>query len=167
MPPPSPARVALPPSLARRPSRRQSLYDLVRQLARFTAIGAVMTLAYLALYAVLREALGAQGANVVAWVATAMVDTAANRRLTFNLTGRRGAARAQVEGLLVFGTGLAITSGSLLALALTVPDAGSVLEYTVVVTSNIVAGLLRFFLLRHWVFAPRRQPDLAEVSAPG
>lgn len=129
---------------------------VLRQLVRFTAIGAVMTLAYLGLYVLLRHALSAQAANAVAWVATAMVDTAANRRMTFGLSGRRGAARAQVEGLLVFGTGLAITSGSLLLLAASVPDASPGLEYAVVVVANVVAGLLRFFLLRHWVFAPRR-----------
>jgi putative flippase GtrA len=133
----------------------------VRQLARFTGIGLVMTLAYLGLYAALRGSLGAQGANLVAWVASAMVDTAANRRLTFGRSGRRGAARAQVEGLLVFGTGMLITSGSLLAVDAMVARPGGRLELGVLVLANLLAGLLRFTLLRHWVFAPHRHPGMA------
>lgn len=130
----------------------------LRQLVRFTALGGVMTVAYLALYAALRGSWGAQEANLFAWVTTAVADTAANRRLTFGVSGRSGAARAQVEGLLVFGTGVLITSGSLLALDAAVAHPGQLLELGVLLGANVVAGLLRFGLLRHWVFAPRRQP---------
>ena len=126
------------------------------QLVRFTGIGIVMTLAYLALYAALQGVLGMQGANVVAWLATAVADTAANRRLTFGVSGRGGAARAQTEGLLVFAMGLVITSGSLLAVGLVVASPGVVLQMGVLVGANVAAGLLRFRLLRGWVFAPRR-----------
>lgn len=115
-----------------------------------------MTLAYLVLYAALQGTLGMQGANVVAWVATAVADTAANRRLTFGVSGRPGAVRAQAESLLVFGTGMVITGGSLLVLEAVVASPGEVLQLGVLVGANVVAGLLRFTLLRHWVFAPRR-----------
>ncbi|MDX6300455.1 MAG: hypothetical protein QOF53_1669 [Nocardioidaceae bacterium] len=144
-------------STAQRTVVRGSFRALARQLARFTGIGVVMTLGYLGLYVALRGSLGAQGANVVAWVASAMVDTAANRWLTFGLRGRRGAARAQVEGLLVFGTGMLITSGSLLAVDALVAAPTTKLELGVLAVANLLAGLLRFVLLRHWVFAPRRQ----------
>ena len=117
-----------------------------------------MTLAYLGLYAVLRDPLGAQPANVVAWIATAIADTAANRRLTFGISGRPGAARAQGEGLLVFGLGLAITSGSLKGLEILVADPSRPLELGVLLAANVLAGLVRFVLLRSWVFAPHRLP---------
>ena len=42
---------------------------------------------------------------------TAVANTAANRRLTFGISGRRHAARHQFKGLIVFGIGLALTSG--------------------------------------------------------
>jgi putative flippase GtrA len=119
-------------------------------------IGGVATLAYLGLYAVLRGPLGAQPANAVAWILTAIADTAANRRLTFGISGRSGAVRAQGEGLLVFGLGLAITSGSLGALDALVAQPGRPLELGVLLGANLVAGLVRFVLLRVWVFAPRR-----------
>lgn len=143
---------------------RASHPDLTRQLAFFTGIGVLMTLAYLALYVVMRGALGAQAANVVAWVATAMADTSANRRLTFGLSGRAGAVRAQVEGILVFALALAITSGSLFALAVVVETPDRALEVGVLAVSNLVAGLLRFALLRWWVFAPGRSSAPTESS---
>ena len=58
---------------------------------------------------------GAQGANLVALVLTAVFNTAANRRLTFGVRGRDGVAASQLRGFVVFGVGLALTSGSLAA----------------------------------------------------
>ena len=91
--------------------RRQR--GLVGQLIRFGASGIASTLAYLALYELLRGAFGAQPANLLALLVTAVANTVANRRLTFGLSGHADAGRAQVQGLLVFGLGLALTSGSL------------------------------------------------------
>ena len=138
-------------------NRRRTVAVVGTQLLWFTAIGVVMTVAYLGLYAVLQGTLGAQPANIVAWVVTAVADTAANRRLTFAVPGRHGAARAQGEGLVVFAVGLAMTSGSLAALNALVPGHGSGLELGVLVAANLAAGLLRFVLLRAWVFSPRRR----------
>jgi putative flippase GtrA len=126
------------------------------QLGWYTAIGIASTLAYLALYQLLRDPLGAQPANLLAWVLTAVVDTAANRRYTFGLAGRAGAARAQLEGLAVFGLGYVLTSGSLAALDGITTGAGRTAELVVLVAANLAAGLLRFLLLRGWVFATHR-----------
>ena len=134
------------------------LPPVVGQLIWYAVIGGVMTVAYLGLYAALRVALPAQPANALAWLATAVADTAANRRFTFGISGRSGAARAQGEGLLVFGLGLAITSGSLVGLDALVANPQRLLELGVLLAANLVAGLLRFLLLRTWVFAPRRLP---------
>jgi putative flippase GtrA len=135
---------------------RAWLAVLTRQLGWFTGIGVVMTVAYLALYAALRLVMGAQAANAVSWVVTAVGDTSANRRFTFGVYGRAGALRAQLQGLMVFGLGLAITSGSLFALEAAVAEPGRTLELGVLAVANLVAGLLRFVLLRWWVFAPGR-----------
>jgi putative flippase GtrA len=125
---------------------------LPRQLARFAAIGVVSTLAYLALFALLRTGLPAQTANFVALLATAVANTAANRRLTFGITGRRHAGRHQVQGLIVFTLGLALTSGSLLLLHELKPTPPTTVELMVLVVANLLATLLRFVLLRLWMF---------------
>ncbi|WP_410642303.1 glycosyltransferase [Amycolatopsis sp. lyj-346] len=132
---------------------------LVTQLVRFAAIGVGSTLAYLVLFLLLRTVVGAQPANFAALLVTAIGNTALNRRLTFGIRGRAGAGRHQFEGLLVFGLGLALTSGSLALLnGSTTP--GLVLELTVLVLANLAATVLRFLLLRGWVFNPRRQATL-------
>jgi putative flippase GtrA len=128
---------------------------LPKQLVRFAAVGVLSTLAYLVLFVLLRGGMGAQAANFLALGMTAVANTAANRRLTFGVRGRERAGRHYLEGLAVFVLGLALTSGSLALLqALTVP--GRAFELTVLVLANLAATVLRFVLLRGWVFNPRR-----------
>jgi len=128
---------------------------LVPQLVRFAMVGIASTLAYLLLFSLLRTGMGAQAANLVALGATAVANTAVNRRFTFGVRGRHGAGRHQFEGLLVFCLGLGLTSGSLAVLnGLTAP--GRALELAVLVAANLAATVLRFVLLRGWVFHPRR-----------
>jgi putative flippase GtrA len=135
---------------------RSRLAVVGRQAAWFTAIGGVMTLAYFLLYLAFRTMLGPQPANYLAWAITAIADTAANRRLTFGASGRIGQGRAQIEGLLVFAVGLVLTSSSLALLEARVAAPGRLLELAVLAAANVAAGLLRFELLRRWVFAEDR-----------
>ena len=86
------------------------------QLARFVVVGALCTVAYVLLYLLLRGSMGAQAANAISLLATAIANTTLNRRLTFGIRGRRHAARHQVRGLIAFGVGLALTSGGLAVL---------------------------------------------------
>jgi putative flippase GtrA len=129
---------------------------LSRQVLRFATIGVASTFGYVVLYVLLRTALGAQAANLIALLLTAVANTSANRRLTFGISGSRHAARSQIEGLAVFGLGLALTSGALAVLHATTGAPGRGLELTVLVATNLVATVLRFFAYRIWVFSPRR-----------
>ena len=104
----------------------------------------------------LHGGLGAQAANLIALLVTAIGNTAANRRFTFGIEGGSKAARHHVEGLIVFGIALAITSGSLVALHAAVPEPGRYVDATVLVAANLLATAVRFVLLRGWVFHPRR-----------
>ncbi len=132
--------------------------DLPLQIARFTVIGVASTIAYVVLFLVLRVIMSAQVANLVSLGVTAVANTAANRRLTFGISGRTNAARHQVKGLIAFGIGLALTSGALAALGPAHP--GRITEVTVLIAANLAATVIRFVLYRHWVFGrPRRAPD--------
>jgi putative flippase GtrA len=126
------------------------------QLLSFAAIGIASTLAYGLLFLVLRNGFGAQKANLVALLLTAIANTAANRRLTFGVSDRRHAARHQLQGLLVFALGLGLASGSLAALhaASATPTRG--VELAVLVVANLVATVLRFLLMRGWIFRRHR-----------
>ncbi len=132
---------------------------LLTQVVRFVLVGGLSTAAYLLLFVLLRGSTGAQLANLLALLLTAVGNTAANRRLTFGVRGREGVARHQGQGLVVFGAGLALTSGSLLALhsALTHPPAWA--EVGVLVVANLAATVLRFVLLRRWVFPTFASPE--------
>jgi putative flippase GtrA len=130
--------------------------SLLRQAVRFTAIGVASTIAYLLLFLGLHHAVGAQTANLLALLLTAVANTAANRRFTFGVRGAAGVARHQFEGLVVFGIALAITSGSLAVLHLMVSQPHRAIELGVLVGANLTATAIRFVLLRGWVFHPRR-----------
>lgn len=133
------------------------------QLLRFAAIGAASTLAYLALYLLLRGPLGAQGANLAALLLTAVANTAANRRLTFGVRGAADRFRHQLQGLVVFAIGLALTSASLSLLGALVPGASRAVEVGALVAASVLATLVRFLLFRSWVF-PRRRTATAPAA---
>ncbi|WP_155375473.1 glycosyltransferase [Catellatospora vulcania] len=128
---------------------------LLRQVVRFGLVGLASTLAYLLLFALARPGLGAQAANLVALLVTVVANTSANRRLTFGIRGSADRLRHQAQGLLVFGLGLVLTSGSLALLHLAPGPAGSGVEAAVLVGANLAATLARFTLLRAWVFRAR------------
>ncbi|MBU2668543.1 bifunctional glycosyltransferase family 2/GtrA family protein [Actinoplanes bogorensis] len=130
---------------------------LTGQLIRFAAVGAASTLAYLALYALLRLGLGPQWANFVALLVTAIANTAANRRLTFKVRGNDGAWRHQAQGLIVFGIGLGLTSGALALLGSLHSAPTKPVELTVLILANLLATAVRFLLLRIWVFRSRQE----------
>ncbi|HMD92771.1 MAG TPA: bifunctional glycosyltransferase family 2/GtrA family protein [Trebonia sp.] len=134
---------------------------LAWQLPRFLLIGVASTLAYVVLYLVFRGFMGAQAANALALLLTAVGNTAANRRLTFGVRGRAGAAQHQFRGLIAFGAGLALTSGALAVLH----SASRLVEVVVLVVANLAATLLRFVLYRGWVFG--RSPGRSSGGAPG
>jgi glycosyltransferase involved in cell wall biosynthesis len=126
-----------------------------RQLPSFAAIGAASTLAYLALFWVLRPALSAVAANALALLVTGV----ANRRFTFGVSGRHRRLRQHLEGLVVFGLGLAMTTGALGLLDRSTGHPGHpgrAAELAALVAANAAATLLRFVLLRSWVFHPHR-----------
>jgi putative flippase GtrA len=126
------------------------------QVLRFATIGIACTAAYLVLFVMLQGLLGAQGANLVALLITAVANTSANRRFTFGVRGSLGAARQQLQGLVVFAITLGITSGSLDAVHSLVAEPSRSVEVAMLVLANLAATLIRFVLLRTWVFSRSR-----------
>jgi putative flippase GtrA len=135
-------------ALGREPLLPGVPHGMVGQLVRFGLIGIASTIAFALLYLSLHPALGAQAANLTALLLTALVNTAANRTFTFGIHGRAGAARHHVHGLMIFGFGLAITSGSLYLLHRFDPTVGKGVELSVLVVANLIATGVRFVALR-------------------
>jgi len=130
--------------------------DTARQLWSFGAVGVISTAAYFSLYWIFRDVTSAPVANVGALLITAVANTAANRRFTFGVRGRRMLARDHTGGLLAFGIALAMTTASLAALGAGSANPGRVTELVVLGSANLAATVTRFVLLRAWIYHPRR-----------
>lgn len=140
------------------PPTRPSFFG---QVVRFGLVGAVSTIAFALLYLLFQGPLGAQQANFFALFLTAIGNTAANRRFTFGINGPEKLFTQQFQGLVVFAMAWTITSSSLLALHAFTPDASSTMELVTLTGANILATLMRFALLRIWVFRVRRSDSAA------
>jgi putative flippase GtrA len=126
------------------------------QLLRFGVIGLFSTAAYALVYWLLREFSSAPVANAAALVLTGLANTAANRRLTFGVRGRRALVRDHLGGLAALGIALLTTSAAIAGLQALAPGAGRLLELAVLSTANVVATVTRFLLLRAWIYHPRQ-----------
>ncbi len=121
------------------------------QLAAFGLIGLVSTVATVVLYALLRSWSPPLVANLAALVIMSVLNTEANRRLTFAGTGG-SRQRVHLQGLVVFALYSALTSGALLALQALVAHPSRWLEVAVLLAASAVGTAGRFLLLRTWVF---------------
>lgn len=137
----------------------------LRQLLRFGTIGAASTAAYMALYLGARQVMPAVWANALALLVTAIANTAANRRFTFGVKGSADALRHQLEGGMAFVIGLALTTGAVAGLRFLAPNASHGIELAVLVGANAAATIIRFVLMRLWVFSPRRRPSTSPEYA--
>lgn len=139
------------------------------QVLRFGLVGAASTVAFALLYLALQGSFGAQNANFLALLLTAVGNTAANRRFTFGIRGPARLFTQQFQGLVVFLLAWTITSSALTILHAVNGDAAPVHELTVLTAANVLATLLRFVLLRAWVFragqAGRRRNGVSLVAA--
>ncbi|MGD9957889.1 glycosyltransferase [Nocardioides sp.] len=117
------------------------------QLALFVCVGVLSTLAYAVLFLGLRQWWPAQVANLVALLVTAVANTALNRRFTFGIRGG-DPIRHHVQGLLVFGLGLALTSAALWLLG----SAPHWAEVVVLTLTNLAVTVMRFAAMRLWIF---------------
>ncbi|HEX7661125.1 MAG TPA: bifunctional glycosyltransferase family 2/GtrA family protein [Pseudonocardiaceae bacterium] len=143
-------------------ARRDS--GLLWQMLSFAVIGGLSTLATLLLYALFREWWPPLAANLVALVATTLLNTEANRRLTF-LGARGSSGRIHLQGLLVFAGYYILTSGALLALDAVVAHPSRMLELAVLLIASVIGTAARFVALRHWVFHDKTVKAVSEDEA--
>ena len=140
--------------------RRASFFG---QVIRFGVIGVASTIAFALLYLLLHTVLVAQLANFAALLITAILNTGANRRFTFGVRGALGAAMHQVQGLAIFALTWGITAASLALLHAVDPTVPPQTELLVLTAANLLGTVVRFVLLRAWVFRRRRAVTAATL----
>ncbi|KRE84125.1 bifunctional glycosyltransferase family 2/GtrA family protein [Arthrobacter sp. Soil764] len=151
--------------LGRRPLAQVGRPSFFGQVLRFGLVGIASTLAFALLYLAMQGPFGSQEANFLALLLTAVGNTAANRRFTFGISGPARIFTQQLQGLIVFLLAWTITSSSLLILHAVNSDPFPSLELLVLTGANVVATLLRFVLLRLWVFRARRDEESLAIGA--
>lgn len=130
---------------------------LQRQVASFALVGASTTVLHVLLFLALRDPLGSIAANAVGLAIATPVNTGLNRLRTFDVHGRRRLVRDHVQAGVIFLAGLATTSLALFVLGEIWPDRPSLVGVIAVLGANATVTLLRFVLLRAWVFNPARR----------
>lgn len=121
---------------------------LARQALRFGAIGVASTLAYVALYSVLRSVQPAAIANALALLVTTIGNTAANRRFTFGVRGRGALVHDHLAGLASLVVALVITTAAIGLLDQFSSRPSRLVEIGVLVGANAIATICRFGVLR-------------------
>jgi putative flippase GtrA len=151
---PAPAPIHPQATVARRET------GVLWQVLSFGLIGAASTVATLLLYAGFRSWWPYWLANLAALTITTMLNTEANRRLTF-VGAHRASGRVHLQGLVVFGLYYLFTSGALFLLDSLVARPTKLLELTVLLASSLLGTVGRFLLLRVWVFPDRNRKATA------
>jgi putative flippase GtrA len=154
-------------ALPRRPEPRAAHPDAVLggregglswQMLSFAMVGALSTVATLALYAVFRQFWPVLPANLAALVLTTLFNTEANRRFTFGAVSAP-TGRVHLQGFAVFGLYYLLTSSALLLPHALVPGPSRTLELSVLLISSVIGTAGRFLLLRSWVFLDQKRKD--------
>jgi putative flippase GtrA len=149
--------------LARRPPTGTPAQATSDELMRFAGVGAVSTLGYLFLLIAWRPLFGTYGANAVALAICTLFNTAVHRELAGPARSHRSRLVLAAGGL--FAISLILTTLALLA-ARTIAPTSLPLDLVAVTVANAGAAVLRFAVLRGWVFRPAavHQPTNPEAS---
>ena len=124
------------------------------ELARYTSVGIVSTVAYLVCYLALRNALGTYGANTLALAMCTAGNTIAHARLTFRPRTVDRLRNVVLVGLVGFATSLGFTSLAL-AFGQLLGATSPLAEVSALVLATAVAALVRFVLLQAWTLRMR------------
>jgi glycosyltransferase involved in cell wall biosynthesis len=132
------------------------------QLLRFAGVGAISTLGYLFLFIAWRPIAGNFGANALALAICTLFNTAVHRELARSMQGSRHRGRFAGVSAGLFAISLALTSLGLVA-AHALSASSLPVALVAVIVANAAASVLRFAILRAWVFRPD-PPAPAEIT---
>jgi putative flippase GtrA len=122
------------------------------QLLRYTVVGCLGTVVSAVLYLVLRTWWDAVPANLAAIALSTVASTEGNRRFTFHgAVTDHARAYVQNAGSVLFYAGY--SSVVLVVLDQVMTDPTALQESVTVAAASVLGGMVRFLVLRNWVFA--------------
>ncbi|GAA4684019.1 hypothetical protein GCM10023215_18320 [Pseudonocardia yuanmonensis] len=152
----------------RRITAFRARFPLLAQLIRYSVVGGLGTAVNAALYLLMRLVLDAVPANLVALLLSTAVSTEVNRRFTFQgAAAHRWRVYVQDAGTVAFYA--FYSTAVLLVLHEVVPGATPLEETAAVTLASVLGGLVRFAVLKAWVFETgAREGDAgAAAGEPG
>jgi putative flippase GtrA len=126
-------------------------------LLRFAGVGAISTLGYLVLFLACRQFMGLYAANALSLAFCALFNLALHKQLAHNTAGPARHRRFAGAAVGVYVISLTFTTLALLAARALAPTSLSVTVLAVTAASG-VAAVLRFTVLRAWIFKPEATP---------
>jgi glycosyltransferase involved in cell wall biosynthesis len=132
--------------------------DFGHQTVTYVLIGIVSTLLSLGVFLALRNEIGAIWANFVAFTVTALGNNWANRRWTFRRRSDEDRPWRYATSFAVYAVSLLVTT-----LALAAVEGNSSLELLMLLLTWGIAAVLRFVVLRAWVF---RRSQVGQSQGP-
>ncbi|MFF4117371.1 glycosyltransferase [Streptomyces sp. NPDC001714] len=138
-----------PDAVLATPSTRRTV--LSWEVGCFVAIGIASTVGQALLYALLRSWWSPALANLFSLLVLTLLNTEANRRLTFRHTTAR-AGRAHLGAGLLFVLGYLVTSLAVVLFKQAEPAASTAAETLVLTAASLVVTAVRFVVLRTAVF---------------
>ncbi|MEU6716318.1 bifunctional glycosyltransferase family 2/GtrA family protein [Nonomuraea sp. NPDC046802] len=144
-----PAPAAEHPDAVLAPARARS--RITWEVGCFAAIGVLSTAGQALLYWLLRTWWPPVLANLVSLLVLTVLNTEANRRLTFRWSGTR-AGRAHLGAGVLFLIGYVVTSAAVLLFRQSQPEASAAAETLVLIVSSVLVTAVRFMVLRLAVF---------------
>lgn len=146
--------------MAPEPTRTDSGHQpqLIRHVPLYVLGGAISTGLQALLFLVLRDPLTPAAANPLAIGVTTLLNTEFHRRVTFrDATGPRTRQHLQTVGTFLFYACAGTTALALLHLLTDAPS--PMTETAVLVATSLFGGILRFLILRSWVFVWDRDAE--------
>lgn len=132
------------------------------QILHFIDVGLISTVLYVTVFRFGSQVVSAATANIIALLLSTVANTALNRSHTFGVRSPHRRLTAQVKGLAVFCLCLAFTSAGLAVADGFTGAWASIGTLALLTAANLAATVVRFVLMRTWVFARgTRQEDAA------
>jgi putative flippase GtrA len=149
--------------LAAARTRLDERFPMLRQLARYALVGGLGTAVNAGVYLALRVTLEPLAANLVALLVSTGVSTEVNRRFTFDgAQARRWRVYVQDAGTVVFYA--FYSSAVLLVVDEVFPAVTAPGESVAVALASTLGGLVRFAVLKAWVFGSAGTEQVPEAG---